>query len=199
MEKDRHNVASVNPPTIFFIVSAPRSGSTMLADICDSGSNCTCEIEPLTKLVQEYPHELIEAIYKRSLKCTTPIYGQKDPSYYKHITWLYEAFNCKFIHLIRDREQVAQSIYNWQKFFTDGIWADSIQDARELWVRYNAKIVEQLIEVPKENHVRVELKLGLGLIDIINALKFLDIHYNNETVIRLFNSRINSPEQRDFV
>lgn len=170
----------------------------MMARVCDSGTNCTCEVEPSTGLV-ENRSALEYEIRRRMERCKTSVYGQKDPAYYTEISWLYRIFKCKFIYLIRNREEVAKSIYNWQRFFTNGIKTDSVEKAGELWDHYNNEISEHLMYISRKDYFIVRLDRDNLYAQVHNTLNFLNINFDKDTIYTLYHKRINSPEERGFV
>ncbi len=112
---------------IFFIVSAMRSGSTMLARICDAATNCQCAVEPhpnaqiitgqlmrgkLKSSDKWIKSELLPTIEKKE-KEGIEVYGEKDPSYNTFTPSLYEILGCKLVFIIRDGRDVVKSMINW--------------------------------------------------------------------------------------
>ena len=104
-----------------------RSGSTMLARICDAATNCQCVVEPhpnaqivtgqlmrgkLKNPDKWIKSELLPTIKKKEEK-GIGVYGEKDPSYITFITFLHKTLECKFIFLVRDGRDVVKSMINW--------------------------------------------------------------------------------------
>ena len=189
---------NTNPPKVFFIVSAPRSGSTMLARICGSGSNCLCEVEPFTELVNR-PDQLMLKIRQHIESHYIEVYGQKDPEYCTLIPRLYKEFKCKFIYPVRETAKAGKSLYNWQRYFTGGIRTTSIRDAVKLCRNYNRQIREALTKLPPETYSMVPLNHWCVLDIIRGTLDWLGIEHDGQTVCALFNARINSPKERGFI
>jgi hypothetical protein len=106
--------------TMFFITSAPRSGSTSLATICNDSNNCKCLIEPhydcriLSRDLMDGKVGRKEAIawIKKNIKPGPEIYAEKDYVYAPLIPYLYEVFECDFVFIKRDGRDVVRSLIN---------------------------------------------------------------------------------------
>jgi len=203
MPTTRRTYTSINPPRIFFIVSAPRSGSTMMASVLNSCHNCTCDVEPFTELAyQRRLPELHKLIQRKRLLASTPLYGQKDPAYYASIRDLYSYFRCSFIYVVRPKVAVAKSIMRWQEFFPKteyAITADTPEHAELIWEDYNYKIMDALIEIPDDKVGIVNLGLDDPFPKVLAVLDWLGAKYKVDKVKELFERGINSPEERGFV
>jgi len=120
---------------IFFIISSVRSGSTAITQICNTASNCWCGMEThqnaksviwhLKNNPSYSPEEWIRGnIGAERQKTKKPIYGQKDPVFGPLIPYLHEAFDCKFVYLIRDGREVVTSMLNWNQNTTGYLYRE---------------------------------------------------------------------------
>lgn len=113
---------------VFFIVSAPRSGSTSLATICNDASNCKCLIEPhydcrvlsrdlmdgkinREKIIQWVKENILPSAIKY-LESGIEIYSEKDYVYGPLISSIYEILECKFVFIKRDGRDFVRSRIN---------------------------------------------------------------------------------------
>jgi hypothetical protein len=126
--------------SVFFIVSAPRSASTAIATICNTAENCICRGEPdvASKTIsrdmmdgkQVNIRKWLKGVrkrVKRGLK-HAEIYGEKDVTYGPMIPFLYQEFGCKFVYLVRNKDDVVKSLIRWN----DEMWHNIYQGEVDL-------------------------------------------------------------------
>jgi hypothetical protein len=111
---------------IYFVVGAPRSGSTSLCRILDTAVNGRCLLEPDPQLYRESrdlsegrleaPHRvLVEALLPRIARVLDEglVYGEKHVVWGPFIPYLHQMLRCRFVFLKRDGRDVVASLMNW--------------------------------------------------------------------------------------
>jgi hypothetical protein len=110
----------------FFILTAPRSGSTSLARILATATNGHCAVEPPPNLHRESrlmmegrltdPEAVLEQTVVERVRAGMRehgVYGEKDLTFGPFVTQLRAMLDCRFIHLTRDGRDVVRSLIDW--------------------------------------------------------------------------------------
>ena len=107
---------------IFFIIGAPRSGTTAISEMLNTATNAIVYTEQPPKLciasrmhyegVLPYPKEFIYKSKKPYIEETLKqgkIYGDKNPNYLYFIEEIVNIWRCKFVFIFRDGRDVVRS------------------------------------------------------------------------------------------
>jgi len=107
---------------IFFIIGAPRSGTTAISEILNTATNAIVYTEQSPKLciaarmhyegILPYPKEFIYKSKNPHIEETLrqgKIYGDKNPNYLYFIEEIVSIWKCKFVFVFRDGRDVVRS------------------------------------------------------------------------------------------
>jgi hypothetical protein len=114
---------------LFFLIGAPRSGTTSLAKTLDTATNATVDVESNPKLcisarlhylnTLPAPQSYIQAALGPNLATRlneNAMYGDKNPNYVYFIPELFQAFHCRFVFILRDGRDVVRSCMDFNAF-----------------------------------------------------------------------------------
>ena len=121
---------------VFFLIGAPRSGTTALARILGLASNAEVFIEQSPKLrfesrallKSELPNSKDLLFQKKNSYIVKTLrkgkkYGDKNPCYLPFINGLFKNWDSKVLFLIRDGRDVLRSLMNWHHLYKPNIFS----------------------------------------------------------------------------
>jgi hypothetical protein len=151
--------------TVFFVTGCARSGTTSLCRILDEASNGVCLMEPDPKLNAESRdviegrlknHDVVIDLIRPRVQTSLSagvIHGEKNLTLVPLIPLLNDAFDCKFVFVIRDGREVVRSLIDWHNRMFGNIYREC-EDVGELSNRALQNVADLPIELDAADYSR---------------------------------------------